>query len=112
MVALCQDLLVTRESDTWPPSDFNSWYVITERIVGQPEVSFDFVLPATFSEVDLSTVRIGRHGGPNAEDLEFRAELYRRIGAVVVAAGQVEMAMKRLLLASIHRGSVSRLVFR
>jgi hypothetical protein len=84
--------------ESWPPRGFNSYYTVTERIDDRPELTYDLVLPGTFSEVDLATVRIGRHGGPNASDLQFRAELHQRIGAVAVAAGHVEMAMKRLLL--------------
>lgn len=84
--------------ETWPPAGFSSYYTVTERLNDQPVVSYDLVLPGTFSEIDLSTVRIGRHGGPNAEDLQFRSELYRRIGAITAAAGHVEMAMKRTLL--------------
>lgn len=84
--------------ETWPPTGFSSYYTVIERIDGRPELTYDLVLPGTFSEVDLATVRIGRHGGPNASDIEFRTELHQRIGAVAVAAGHVEMAMKRLLL--------------
>jgi len=84
--------------EVWPPVGFNSYYEVREQIVGKTELNYDLVLPGTFAEVDLSTVRIRRHGGPNPEDLEFRSELYRRIGAITVAAGHVEMAMKRLLL--------------
>ncbi len=84
--------------ELWPPRGFSSYYAVTERIDGQPELSYDLVVPGKFAEFDLSTVRIGRHGGPNDTDLEFRSVLYSRIGAVTVAAGRVEMAMKRLLL--------------
>ncbi len=84
--------------EVWPPIGFSSYYTVTERLDGHPELSYDLVLPGALSETDLSTVRIGRHGGPNAQDLQFRSELHRRIGAVTVAAGHVEMAMKRLLL--------------
>ena len=84
--------------EVWPPRGFSTYYTVTEQIVGQPEISYHFVLPGNFAEVDLATTRIGRHGGPNDEDLHFRGELYSRIGEVAVAAGRVEMAMKRLLL--------------
>jgi len=84
--------------NVWPPIGFSSYTSITERLDGHPELSYDLVLPSTFSQVDLSTVRIGRHGGPNQDDIAFRGELYRRIGAIAVAGGHVETAMKRLLL--------------
>ncbi len=102
------DPLMTRESsrtppemsssELWPPDGFSTYYTVTERLDGHDDLTFDLVLPGTFAEIDLATVRIGRHGGPNADDLQFRSELYRRVGAVTVAAGNVEMAMKRLLL--------------
>jgi hypothetical protein len=76
----------------------SSWYKVDEKIDGQPDRYYDLVLPSTFSQVDLSTVRLGRHGGPNEEDRQFRRELYEKVGAVVVAAGHVETAMKRLIL--------------
>jgi hypothetical protein len=84
--------------EVWPPTGFRAYYTVSERIVDEPEVSYDLVLPGNFAEIDLATVRIERHGGPSDADLRFRAELYERIGAVAVAAGRVEMAMKRLLL--------------
>lgn len=84
--------------DVWPPEGFSSYYTVREQIEDHPEVTYHLVLPGNFAEVDLATLRIGRHGGPNDEDMQFRAELYSRIGAVTVAAGRVEMCMKRLLL--------------
>ena len=83
--------------DEWPPQGMTSWYPVVEKIDRQPERTYDLTLPSTFSEADLSTVRIGRHGGPNDDDRQFRRELYERVGAVVVASGHVETAMKRLL---------------
>jgi len=84
--------------DEWPPQGMTSWYSVGEKVDGQPERTYDLTIPSTFSEPDLSTVRIGRNGGPNDVDRKFRRELYERIGAVVVASGHVETAMKRLLL--------------
>ena len=82
-------------SDEWP---YSTWYRVDERIDGWPPLSYDMSLPPNRSTFDMSTLRIGRHGGPNAEDEAFRVELYRRVGAVTVAGGHVETAMKRLLL--------------
>jgi hypothetical protein len=84
--------------DEWPPQGMTSWYSVVEKIDGQPERTYNLTIPSTFSEADLSTVRIGRHGGPNDGDREFRCDLYERVGAVVVASGHVETAMKRLVL--------------
>jgi hypothetical protein len=86
------------EINLWPPEGFHSYYRVTERLEGYADFSYDFVLPNNFQEVDLSTVRLGRHGGPNARDSRFRRELHEKVGAIAVAGGHVEMAMKRLLL--------------
>lgn len=84
--------------EVWPPAGFSTYYEVMERLDRRSDLSYDLVLPGTFSKVDLSTQRIGRHGGANEEDLQFRTELYARVGAIAVAGGHVETAMKRLLL--------------
>jgi hypothetical protein len=93
-----EDMTKIPERPDWPPPGMSTWYRVDEKIDGQPDRYYDLVLPSTFSQVDLSTVRLGRHGGPSEEDLLFRRELYEKVGAVVVAAGHVETAMKRLIL--------------
>jgi hypothetical protein len=65
---------------------------------GGPAFSMDVALPSARSEVDISTFRLSRHGGPDEADLAFRERLYRLIGAIVVAGGHVEASMKRLIL--------------
>lgn len=82
----------------WPQPGHQSWYSTTENIEGRPPLTYDLSIPSSLSTVDLSSVRVGRHGGPTTEDEEFRQELFRRVGAVTVAGGHVETAMKRLLL--------------
>ncbi|MEU6245108.1 hypothetical protein [Streptomyces sp. NPDC047024] len=64
---------------------------------GVPHFSMDVSLPKARAEVNIATLRIGRHGGPNEGDLAFRERLYRLVGAIVVAGGHVETAMKRLV---------------
>lgn len=86
------------QENVWPPKGFKTFYQMTEAVAGRPQVRYDMVLPGGFAEVDLSTIRLGRHSGPNAADERFRAKLHRHVGAVVVAAGHVESALKRLLL--------------
>jgi hypothetical protein len=98
MEALDDESATGDPTEVWPPVGFSSYYAMKENLDGHAELSYDLVLPGTFAEVDLATVRIGRHGGPNEEDLGFRGELHRHVGAVTVAGGHVEMAMKRLLL--------------
>jgi hypothetical protein len=85
--------------DNWPPEGAEGWIgEYEENLDGQPVRTFDVALPLTFAKVDMSTVRIGRHGGPNDRDRRFQRNLYERIGAIVVASGHVETAMKRLIL--------------
>ena len=62
------------------------------------EVTYDLTVPGSMPEWDISTARLGRHGGETPADQMFRQRLYTRIGAVAVAGGHAETAMKRLLL--------------
>lgn len=86
-------------TDQWPPAGHKSWYRITESLDESGDVTeFDFSLPAGFETVDLAAARVLRHGGPNEADLAFRSQLYAHIGAVTVAGGHAEAAMKRAIL--------------
>ena len=82
----------------WPQPGHSSWYSTSENVDGRPPLTYDVSMPSSMSTFDLSTVRVGRHGGPSPEDEEFRQELFERVGAITVAGGHVETAMKRLLL--------------
>jgi hypothetical protein len=74
------------------------WYKTEIKLDNGRRLTFDLTLPGALSTFDLSTLRIGCHGGVTGEDELFRARLYERIGAVTAAGGHVETAMKRLLL--------------
>lgn len=84
----------------------HSTYWITLDIEGQPKVSYELTVPRRGNPstdpgpapLSLPEVCLSRHGGPNARDAAFRAELYGLIGSIAVAAGQAEAAMKRVLL--------------
>lgn len=82
----------------WPPTGFHSFYTVDENVERHDPFTYKLALPSTFSQVDMSTFRIGRLGGPNRDDFEFRSELYPLLGAILVAGGHVETAMKRLVL--------------
>jgi hypothetical protein len=82
----------------WPQPGHSSWYSTTENLDGHPPLTYDLSIPSAMSTFDLSTLRVGRHGGPTAEDEAFRQELFRRVGAITVAGGHIETAMKRLVL--------------
>ncbi|WP_324654097.1 hypothetical protein [Georgenia sp. H159] len=56
------------------------------------------------ADLDAATFRYGRLGGDTAADLSFRASLYERIGAVTVAGGHAEAAMKRVILSAEGKG--------
>lgn len=55
-------------------------------------------------ENDIASFRYERLGGSNGDDDDFRAQLYPRIGAVTVAGGHAEAAMKRVILSAEGRG--------
>lgn len=94
-----QDMVMT---DAWPPPGHRFSYRVAEQIEGACNLTFDLTVPKNMA-VDLSAVRVGRHGGPNAEDLSFRDDLFRMIGSITVAGGHVEAAMKRLLVLLLGR---------
>lgn len=62
--------------------------------------------PATQNngDSDIASFRWERLGGHTPADIDFRAVLYRRIGAVTVAGGHAEAAMKRVILSAEERG--------
>jgi hypothetical protein len=62
------------------------------------EVAYDLTVPGSMPEWDISTARLGRRGGDTAAGQTFRQRLHTRVGAVTVAGGHAETAMKRLLL--------------
>jgi hypothetical protein len=85
-------------ANQWPVRGHKFWYKTTIRMENGYQLDFDLTLPSALSRFDLSTVRLGRHGGATGADQFFRARLNARIGAVTVAGGHAETAMKRLLL--------------
>jgi hypothetical protein len=85
-------------TEQWPVPGHRFWYKANIRLENGYELHFDLSLPGALSSFDLSTLRLGRHGGMTNADRLFRARLNARIGAVTVAGGHVETAMKRLLL--------------
>lgn len=84
-------------TEQWPPKGHDFTYQVVEDPDNARGVSFDLALPGR-DEWNLASVRVRRHGGPTEADLAFREKLYRAIGAIAVAGGHVETAMKRVLL--------------
>lgn len=85
-------------SSQWPPPGHSGAYRAEINLEGAPSTVFDLSVPRAREQFDLSTVRLDRHGGASEADLEFRGRLYSAIGAITVAGGHVETAMKRLVL--------------
>lgn len=85
--------------DQWPPAGHRMSYdtqILNEDGEGAFRLSFAINVPR--QGIDMSTMRVGRIGGPTYDDLEFRNALFLIIGSITVAGAHVEAAMKRLLL--------------
>ena len=84
----------------WAPPGANSWYVLDINQApdsGRQSIHASMLVPGV-DAWELSEARISRIGGRAPEDLEFRNQLYMRIGSAAVAGGRIEAAMKRLIL--------------
>jgi hypothetical protein len=85
-------------TEQWPVKGHSFWYETNITLDNGYKLDFDLTLPSAVPALHLSTVRVGRHGGESHADRTFQQRLYAKIGAVTVAGGHVETAMKRLLL--------------
>ncbi|MEU8870239.1 hypothetical protein AB0D24_03590 [Streptomyces javensis] len=85
-------------SDKYSPSGQVSTYKMDVDLDNGYTTSWDLSLPPAREQFDISTVRLGRHGGETESDQIFRSRLYSAVGAITVAGGHVETAMKRLVL--------------
>ncbi len=85
-------------TEQWPPPGHTFTYKTEIELANGYKTSFDVTLPSAAPNVNLATFRLGRHGGESNADRLFQQRLYTRIGAITVASGHVETAMKRLLL--------------
>ena len=98
-------------TEHWPPPG----HLITYRMdvdLDKPKLSFSaevsVVARPKEGENDLAAFRYERIGGPTGADFDFRAELYPRVGAVTVAGGHAEAAMKRVILSAEEAGGSFR----
>jgi hypothetical protein len=85
-------------TDQWPPVGHHFPPKVEVSLVNGYKATFDLTLPSPVTTLNLSTVRVGRHGGETNADRLFQSRLYVKLGAIVVASGHIETAMKRLLL--------------
>jgi hypothetical protein len=81
-----------------PPEGHGFVYRLVEELDGLPPVTYSMTLPSAVEKVHAASLRLSREGGPDAIDRKFQADLFVRVGAIVVAAGHAEAAMKRLLI--------------
>ncbi|QAY71619.1 hypothetical protein [Xylanimonas protaetiae] len=76
------------------------------------EVKLDGVMPYSLEvtvpprENDIASFRLDRLGGLSPADRRYRATLFEAIGAITVASGHAEAAMKRVLISL--RGGTSQ----
>lgn len=96
-------------SNKWPPLKHSLIHRMKLHLE-YPKLAFeaDIAIPARGEDgaSDIASFRFDRLGGPTAADIEFRKELYYHIGAIAVAGGHVEAAMKRVILAVEDDGSM------
>jgi len=93
--------------EQWPPPNHKFAYTMNVELERPPlSYSMEVTTPARPNEAsaDSASVRYERLGGPVAADFEFRGRLYERIGAVTVAGGHAEAAMKRVVLTAELKG--------
>ncbi|MFF3038891.1 hypothetical protein [Arthrobacter citreus] len=85
----------------WAAHGANSWYVVNINQAPDSErqsIQASMLVPGVVDAWELSEPRVSRNGGRAPGDLEFRNQLYMRIGAAANAGGCIEAAMKRLIL--------------
>lgn len=95
----------------WPQPNHKFAYTMNVNLESSPlSYSMEVTTQARPNTpgADIASFRYERLGGPVAADLEFRARRYERIGAVTVAGGHAEAAMKRVILAAELKGESFR----
>lgn len=96
-------------TEKWPPEGMFGVYDMDVQLE-LPKLSYS--AQVTVAErpndgpSDVASFRYERLGGTTAEDLEFRNKLYLRIGAITVAGGHAEAAMKRVILSGEEKGEM------
>lgn len=94
-------------TEQWPPASHLMTYKMSVNLdhLDHPIVAeVSLPAPQNGESADISSFRYSRMGGDTAEDLEFRKKLYAAIGAVTVASGHAESAMKRVILVAEAKG--------
>lgn len=86
-------------TEPWPPPGHSFTYDMKIELENDdlPTIEAEVTVLGGRSS-DLAAFRWGRLDGPSTKDRMFREELYRRVGAITVASGHAEAAMKRVLL--------------
>lgn len=94
-------------TEQWPPEGMSFIYQMDVDLEN-PKLSYSaqitVVKRPNDGAQDIASFRYERLGGADGEDLAFRDNLYRRIGAITVAGGHAEAAMKRVILSAEEKG--------
>ncbi|MEU6645502.1 hypothetical protein ABZ863_23520 [Saccharomonospora sp. NPDC046836] len=75
-----------------------AYHRVDEQLDNGRHLTFYVTIPERMTVVEMPTVRVNRKGGATSADLKFRRELFEIVGSITVAGGQIEAALKRILL--------------
>lgn len=90
--------ILMRVDDQWPPAGHHLSYTAEFKLAPPaPSYTLDVTIVGGRPN-DLATYRLDRHGGQSEADREFQCQLHEAIGAIAVAGGHAEAAMKRVLI--------------
>lgn len=96
-------------TEQWPPPGISFVYRMDVDLE-DPELSYSAEITVLArpngGANDLASFRYERLGGVTPADIGFRDQLYPRIGAVTVAGGHAEAAMKRVILGAEEKGTM------
>ena len=80
----------------WPPKGHGMWYTVQIDMDGHQPIEYEMTVVA--KNVNIAGLPVHRDGGPDAADEELRVDLRDAVGAMAIAGGHAEAAMKRLIL--------------
>ncbi|TKG57351.1 hypothetical protein [Prauserella endophytica] len=75
-----------------------AYYRMDERLGNGRSLTLYVTVPEAMTDFEIQTARVDREGGTTSADRKFRRELFEIVGSITVAGGQIEAALKRILL--------------
>ncbi|MET4618685.1 hypothetical protein ABIE18_000108 [Arthrobacter sp. 2762] len=81
----------------WPPPGHAFTWTTEMNLDGFEPFQYELTV-SDVDQMDMSNAIYGRIGGPAPADIELRKKLYYLVGAITVASGHIEAAMKRVIL--------------